>query len=115
MTQLEKPIFYGAVITTPDGEARVICMVIDLGKGRRGFNYVKIDTTLNDLKFAANDTYKDSFQNQLRGLGSAGDVSNDSNIGNEDLIRQKLLEAYGENAEIKIKEIENKSLLSLFI
>lgn len=109
------PIFFAAVVTTKDGDARIMCMAQQNEDLSANVHYIKVDTTLDDSVFNYQTADKRSFQEELRGAGLAVRITEKAVPDLKKLVDADLREAYGFAATVEAKQIPKPSLASLFI
>ncbi len=109
------PIFFGAVVNSDEGDARIMCMVQNGEDESLNIHFFKIDSTMSDLGFAFSIDGNHSFQDELRGTGLAVSTVRASSDEAKEIILSHLKDAFGADAKIIAKQIEKPSLVSLFI
>lgn len=109
------PKYFGAVVKTETGDARVMCMAQKGEDDSLSVHFFKVDTTLEDMPFNFPSGEQLSFQDELRGTGLAVAFEENPTEDAEEVITRKLKEAYGWQAEVKLKSIDRPSIASLFI
>lgn len=108
------PVYFGAIIRTPGGDARVICMVQEENRSL-SIHFFQVDTSLDDSEFKVFVFRDKSFRSELRGTSLAVKlVDNARTADAEDIISRCLVDAYGPDAEYDVNQIERPSILSLF-
>ncbi len=109
------PKYFGAVVKTDTGDARIMCMAQKSDDESLSIHFFKVDTTLEDMPFNFPSGEKLSFQDELRGTGLAVAFVENAAKGMEEVITRKLKEAYGWKADVALKPIDRPSIASLFI
>ena len=109
------PKFFGAVVSMPEGDARIMCMAQQGDDGSVSVHFFKVDTTLEDTPFNFPSEGELSFSEELRGTGRAVVVAEDPSLPAEEIISRRLKETYGSDSDVSIKQIDRPSLVSLFI
>lgn len=109
------PIFFGAVVNSDEGDARIMCMVQNGDETSLNIHFFKIDSSMSDLGFSFSADGNHSFQDELRGTGLAVSTVSAKLDEAKEVIVTHLREAYGVKAKIIAKQIEKPSLVSLFI
>lgn len=109
------PIFFAAVVTVKNGDARIMCMAQQSDDQAASIHYIKVDTSLDDSIFNFRTGDRRTFQEDLRGAGLAVRVVERAVPDLQKLVEADLREAYGSSAEVAAKQISRPSLASLFI
>ena len=109
------PKYFGAVIKTDTGDARVMCMAQKGEDETLSVHFFKVDTTLEDMPFNFPSGEQLSFQDELRGTGLAVAIEEKASEPVDEVIVRKLKEAYGWQADVRLKPIDRPSIASLFI
>ncbi len=108
------PAYYGAIIRTKAGDARLICMVQEENRSL-SIHFFQVDTSLDDSEFKVFVFRDKSFRSELRGTSLAVKLIDDASCDDaEDIIARCLVDAYGADAELDVKKINRPSILSLF-
>lgn len=108
------PVFFGAVVRSREGDARIMCMA-QQGDDSASVHYIKVDTSMDDSTFNFQSGARRTFQEELRGSGLAVRVTDRPVQDLERLVRSDLHEAYGSSADVETKQISKPSLASLFM
>lgn len=99
------PIFFAAVVTTNDGDARIMCMAQINDDQSANVHYIKVDTTLDDGVFNYQTADKRSFQEELRGAGLAVRITDGAVPDLKKLVETDLREAYGYATKVDAKKM----------
>ncbi len=109
------PKYFGAVVKTENGDARIMCMAQSTEQDTVSVHFFKVDTTLEDMPFNFPSGEHLSFQDQLRGTGLAVVIEEGTDETAEQIIESRLKEAYGWRSTVTLKQIDRPSLVSLFM
>ena len=112
---LQEPLFFGAVVSTDEGDARIMCMAQEMDASSRSVHYFKVDTSIDDVSFNFDAGAERNFQNELRGTGLAVKHLDDTATDIESIISDDLRRAYGSDARVITRQIPRPSLVSLFM
>ena len=109
------PKFFGAVVSMPEGDARIMCMAQRSDDDSLSVHFFKVDTTLQDTQFNFPSDGELSFAEELRGTGLAVVIVESPAPPVEEIILQRLKDTYGVDSDVSIKQIDRPSLVSLFM
>ncbi|MCB0718425.1 MAG: hypothetical protein KDD65_08255 [Bacteroidetes bacterium] len=108
------PVFFGAVVRSREGDARIMCMA-QQSENSASVHYIKVDTSMDDSMFNFQSGDRRTFQEELRGSGLAVRVTDKEVRDLERMVQADLHEAYGSGADVATKQISKPSLASLFM
>jgi len=115
MSQDPQPLYYAAVVTIDDGDARIMCVVQHPSTGSPSIHYLRVDTSLDEVRYDFILETRRTFREELRGMGLAVNVLAKPVDDIVAVIERDLTSAYGELATINVKQVESPSISSLFV
>jgi hypothetical protein len=104
--------YFGAVITTEDGDARIMCMA-QVGDSV-SVHFFNVDTSLDEIETGFLLNEKVAFGEELRRFGLAVLMLDEPPGDLREEIELKLREVYGSEAAIVVRPVESPSLVSLY-
>jgi hypothetical protein len=115
MSEESQPTYYAAVVKNEEGDARIMCMSQVSEDGGLNIHYIKVDSSIDEVRYEFIREAMPTFREELRGTGLAVNILPRPIEDVERIIDSDLRHAYGKTAHIEIRQVESPSVASLFI
>ena len=110
-----QPTYFAAVVSVQGGDARIMCMAQRTASGSLNVHYIKIDTSIEDEVYDFAHERRRTFREELRGTGLAVNILTRPVGEIRGVIESDLLNAYGDEASVVVKQVATPSVASLFV
>jgi hypothetical protein len=115
MPEESQPTYYAAVVKNDEGDARIMCMSQLTNSGGLNIHYIKVDSSIDEVRYEFIREAMPTFREEIRGTGLAVNIIDRPIDDVESIIESDLRQAYGRSARVEIRQIESPSVASLFV
>jgi len=114
MPEESQPSYYAAVVKNEEGDARIMCMSQVTKSGGLNIHYIKVDSSIDEVRYVFIREAMPTFREELRGTGLAVNILAAPTHDVLTVIESDLKLAYGTAATVDIRQIDTPSVASLF-